>query len=212
MEKKYTQEQYVCLQKVFDYFNKELFKDSLPQVILTLNRQRNTYGYFCPSVWTATGKETIPEIALNPDYMEHEAEKRTDKDVFATLVHEMCHLWQEYDGSAPRRCYHNKDFAMKMEYVGLFTTNDGTFQGKRTGQKMSHLIIEGGAYEQAYEKMSNSLKLPCHTLFKLTPEKKKKAMKKKEEKHMYTCPVCDSQVKGKKGLNIICGDCRVLMQ
>nr|DAJ12277.1 MAG TPA: SprT-like family [Bacteriophage sp.] len=126
-----TKEQYQALQGAFDYFNEKLFKDSLPQVMLTLNRERNTFGYYCPSVWTkaqeAEDETTWGEIALNPDYIFHSG--RTERDVYSTLVHEMCHLWQEYDGSAPRRCYHNKDFAEKMERVGLITSNTGEVGG-----------------------------------------------------------------------------------
>lgn len=33
-----TEKQYEALQGAFDYFNEALFKDSLPQVMLTLNR------------------------------------------------------------------------------------------------------------------------------------------------------------------------------
>ena len=41
-----TEKQYQVLQDAFDYFNGKLFKDSLPQVMLTLNRERNTFGYY----------------------------------------------------------------------------------------------------------------------------------------------------------------------
>lgn len=44
-----TEKQYQVLQDAFDYFNEKLFKDSLPQVMLTLNRERNTFGYYVPS-------------------------------------------------------------------------------------------------------------------------------------------------------------------
>lgn len=202
--KKHTQEQYIALQNAFDYFNKALFKESLPQVMLTLNRQRNTYGYFIANTWT-DGREEMAEIALNPDYM-MEGEERTDKEVFATLVHEMCHLWQEYDGTAPRRCYHNKDFAYKMESVGLITSNTGKEGGKRTGQRCSHYIQKGGKFEQAFDTMPKELLLPCHTLFAMQGEKRK-GIRKQTERVTYFCPICGEQVRGKKGLRLICGDC-----
>ena len=47
-----TEKQYTALQDAFDYLNEKLFKDSLPQVMLTLNRERNTFGYYAPSIWT----------------------------------------------------------------------------------------------------------------------------------------------------------------
>lgn len=207
-----TQVQYQVLQDAFDYFNQKLFKDSLPQVMLTLNRERNTLGYFVPSIWTDDdGVEQWGEIALNPDFILKDGE-RTDKDVYSTLVHEMCHLWQEYDGSAPRRCYHNKDFAEKMERVGLITSSDGTPNGKRTGQHVTHYIQAGGEFEKAYNDMPDTLRIPCHTLFRLQGEKKKKIKKARPKSVTYFCPICGATVKGKENMNIICGDCSEQMR
>ena len=202
-----TEKQYTALQQAFDYFNEKLFKDSLPQVMLTLNRERNTFGYYVPSIWTDdNGVEQWGEIALNPDYILKDGE-RTDKEVYATLVHEMCHLWQEYDGSAPRRCYHNKDFAEKMERVGLITSSDGTPDGKRTGQRVTHYIVEGGPFDMAFQEMPDELLIPCHTLFALKGESKKKIKKARAKSVTYFCPKCGATVKGKEDTNVICGDC-----
>lgn len=202
-----TEKQYQVLQDAFDYFNEALFKDSLPQVMLTLNRERNTFGYYVPSIWTDDkGVEQWGEIALNPDYILKDG-KRTDKEVYSTLVHEMCHLWQEYDGSAPRRCYHNKDFSEKMERVGLITSSDGTPNGKRTGQHVTHYIKEGGAFDLAFQAMPKELLIPCHTLFSLKGEAKKKIKKARPKTVTYFCPKCGATVKGKEDTNVICGDC-----
>lgn len=202
-----TEKQYQVLQDAFDYFNEKLFKDSLPQVMLTLNRERNTFGYYVPSIWTdEKGREQWGEIALNPDYILADG-KRTDKEVYSTLVHEMCHLWQEYDGSAPRRCYHNKDFSEKMERVGLITSSDATPNGKRTGQHVTHYIVEGGPFDLAFNSMPKSLLIPCHTLFALKGEAKKKIKKARPKTVTYFCPKCEATVKGKEGTNVICGDC-----
>lgn len=206
-------EQYEALQAMFNYFNFKLFKNSLPDCIITLNRERNSLGYFVKAEgWQDKKGRQYNEIALNPDYMGLDDKTRTDKDIMSTLVHEMCHLWQHYDGSEPRRCYHDKDFARKMESVGLWTTSDGTPNGKRTGQKMCHLIIEGGAFEKAFEEMPDDLFIPCRTLFKLQGDRKKKVVRRQPTKVTYFCPVCGEQVKGKEGLNLICGDCRVEMR
>lgn len=42
-------QQYAALQAIFNYYNVKLFKGSLPECILTLNRERNTCGYFVPA-------------------------------------------------------------------------------------------------------------------------------------------------------------------
>ena len=41
-----TQETYSELQQAFDFFNENLFQGSLPLCLLTLQRQKNTFGYF----------------------------------------------------------------------------------------------------------------------------------------------------------------------
>lgn len=206
-----TEKQYGALQGAFDYFNEKLFKDSLPEVMLTLNRERNTFGYYCPKVWTKAQAQndedtTWGEIALNPDYIFHSG--RTERDVYSTLVHEMCHLWQEYDGSAPRRCYHNKDFSEKMERVGLITSDTGEEGGKRTGQKMTHYIVEDGPFAKAYAEMPESLSIPCRTLFAMQGAGGKKKIKKARPKTVtYFCPKCGATIKGTEATNVICGDC-----
>lgn len=212
MKDKITIKQYQGLQAAFDYFNDTLFKSSLPDCVLTLNRSRHSYGYFVTKEnWQDSKGEKYNEIALNPDEMILGDEHRTDKDIMSTLVHEMCHLWQHYDGSEPRRGYHNKDFAEKMERVGLFTTADYTWEGKRTGQNMGHLIIEGGAFDKAYENMPSEIKIECHTLFKVDA-KKKRANKAKKRVFVYTCPKCGATIKGRPGMNLICGDCKVAFE
>jgi hypothetical protein len=35
-------------QRAYDFFNRELFAGSLPQVLVTLQRHANTRGYFAP--------------------------------------------------------------------------------------------------------------------------------------------------------------------
>lgn len=208
MERKYTVEQMNAYQNAFDYFNHKLFGDALTQVVLTLNRSRNVYGYFCPAVWTDGNEIKAAEIALNPDFIQNGDEERTMREVYSTLVHEMCHLWQEMEGTAPRRCYHNKDFAAKMEFVGLMTSNTGKESGKRTGQNMSHYIIPGGAYDKAFAEMPEEYILPFKTCFSLQKNRKKV---KASAKVTYICPICGQKVRGKEGLNIVCGDCKVVM-
>jgi hypothetical protein len=43
-----TLKEYQGFQKAYDLLNRELFADSLPQVLVTLQRHANTRGYFSP--------------------------------------------------------------------------------------------------------------------------------------------------------------------
>ena len=87
----------------------------------------------------------VDEIAMNPSYFAI----RSVEETLSTLVHEMAHLWQFHFGKPGRRGYHNKEWGAKMDSIGLCPSNTGQIGGKRTGEKMSHYIIEGGAFHAA---------------------------------------------------------------
>lgn len=205
---KVTTEQFKAVQAAFDYFNAVLFNNELPQVMLNFSRHNKAFGFFAPCQWFDAENDDSQrhEISLNPDYLN----ERTLKQSYSTLVHEMCHLQQQEDGTAPRRCYHNKDFAAKMERVGLMTSSTGEEGGKRTGQHMTHYIIGGGAFDKAFDAMDKALYLPFMCRGLLSPAAKKKV--KKNSSVSYVCPVCGASVRGKEGLKIACIDCEVIMQ
>ena len=66
---------------------------------------------------------------------------RDDIEWHSTLVHEMCHLWQEDFGKPSRGGYHNRQWADKMIQVGLMPTDTGEPGGQLTGQRVTHYII-----------------------------------------------------------------------
>ena len=216
-----TRAQWTAYNDIFDYFNQELFAGELPGVILNFSRRSKTRGFFAPNRWE--GEEgTRHEISLNPTSF-----VRTPKLYLSTLVHEMVHLWQEHNGIAPRRAYHDKKWAEKMKQVGLIPSDTGRPGGKETGASMTHYIEEGGAYDKAFNKMPDRLSLPFTTqegigietayptsgsdtdqgqATKAVPTSAK-GKSKNQYKSKYSCPGCGINVWGKAGLNINCNDC-----
>lgn len=79
---------YSELQQAYDWFNPSLFDKALPDLLITLQRGRNTFGYFAPERFT--GESSVSELAMNPDYFGG----RSLADTLSTLVHEMVHVWQ----------------------------------------------------------------------------------------------------------------------
>jgi len=74
-------------------------------------------------------------------------------EVLQTLVHEMVHAWQFHFGKPGRRGYHNKEWADKMEAIGLMPSSTGKPGGARTGEKMADYAIPGGLFMQATDKL-----------------------------------------------------------
>ena len=195
-----TLAEYVTLQTAFDYFNAELWDGKLPQVLITLQRKKGARGYFSPERFAGRGFDgKSHELAMNPDTFSG----RTDEEIISTLVHEMAHLWQEELGKAPRKCYHNKQWANEMKRIGLQPTDTGEKDGKETGQKVTHIIMDGGLFVKAYAELAK-------TGSKLKWESKTGARTvtaKKESKVKFTCPHCEQNSWGKPDAKLICGVC-----
>src|SRR5262249_37720188 len=130
--------EYNGLQEAFDHFNRELFDNALPDVFITYQRRAHSRGYFSPDRFSARGgKFGRHELALNPDGFVD----RTDEQICSTLAHEMAHVWQRAHGSPPARGYHDREWANKMQSIGLMPSSTGMAGGKQTGYRVTHYII-----------------------------------------------------------------------
>lgn len=131
--------------------NKVLFQDELPNCMIILKKSSRAHGHYGPQRFQSIGDDGEPvvvdEIALNPHTM-----RRPAKAVLSTLAHEMVHLWQYHFGKPSRNGYHNKEWADRMDDIGLVPSDTGEAGGQRTGQNMSHFIEEGGAYDRWADK------------------------------------------------------------
>src|SRR4051812_3280620 len=87
-----TAEQYDNYQAAYDYFNAELFGGRLKPCLLNIARGRKFRGFFWAERFTHSRRQKAiaHEIAMNPDHFDRPLE-----DIFSTLVHEMCHQWQQ---------------------------------------------------------------------------------------------------------------------
>lgn len=220
-----TTKQFKTLDDLYNFYNVYLFGGKLPECIVNMSRNRDSYGFFAPERWKGepgAERKVIHEISINPDYM-----NRSDKEWHSTLVHEMCHLWQYDFGKPSRRGYHNKEWADVMESVGLMASDTGQPGGKRTGQNMTHYIIMNGLFERVFNSLTEEQLLdlrlmykPNHPLEISTGTNRKEEGEEGEEgqepeepkapksgkKFKYTCG-CGNNVWGKSGLKLRCCDC-----
>lgn len=198
-----TVDTYTGLQQAYDYFNKALFAGELPECLITLAYHRGAYGYFRGDAFSKRDakkqERRRDEIALNPFTFTG----RTDREILSTLVHEMVHLWRDHFGAKPQpKTHHDKVWAEKMDEVGLEPTSTGKPGGKRTGRRVTHMIVEKGPYDKAWAKCG--VKLNWNGLMKDETKKPRKRTK-------YCCPECEAAAYGKVDMNLVCGDCDVPM-
>jgi hypothetical protein len=175
-----TTTHFSTLDVLFQFYNKTLFNNSLPECIVNLSRKSNTHGFFAPERWLERHiKNTVHEISLNPDTM-----NRPDIEWHGTLVHEMAHLWQESFGSPSRRCYHNREWAEKMIDIGLHPSDTAEPGGNIVGQSVSHYIVPDGDFFRAFHSISQKqldhLRLHCIPNLFAVPQKKEEDGEDKE--------------------------------
>lgn len=145
-----TPEMYGPLERAYDTFNTRLFEGRLPGCLITLQRERrNSYGYFSQKRWVSRSGTFADEIALNPNHFA----VTPVLESLQTLAHEMAHQWQALWGKPGRRGYHNREFAMFMQKIGLQTSTTGKPGGKPTGESMSDYPIAGGRFLEVVDSL-----------------------------------------------------------
>lgn len=195
-----TTVEYAAFQQAYDFFNRELFADSLPPILVTLQRKSSAFGYFSPDRFNSRQRtESAHEIALNPDHF-----GRTDQEILSTLVHEMAHTWQQEHGTPGRGRYHNQEWAAKMIALGLHPSDTGQPGGKTTGDRVSHYIVDGGPYAVAVAKL---LGTGFVLNWKSTEPIPAQRVAKAASKTKYSCPDCGLNAWAKPDQQLICGEC-----
>jgi len=198
-----TAEEYTVWNDAYIFFNEMLFNGELVSCLITLNNRNNrSYGFYHHDKFSSreSPAERVAEIALNPD-------KFNDREsivILGTLVHEMVHLWQFQTGH-PSRGYHNREFADKMESLGLMPSNTGEPGGKRTGSQMTQYILEGGPFERFAMHFLKENQLTWQS------NRMAKTEKKDTSKTPYQCPECELKAWAKLGAVLFCGACGIPM-
>lgn len=223
--------QFRAMQDAYDYFNQVLFGGQLPGVILNLSRKSKACGFVAPFRWRKANEQrgskgSVHELSINPEILAMSA-----VDVYSTLVHEQCHIWQHEFGTPSRGGYHNQEWADKMLSIGLIPSTTGKPGGKMTGQHMSDYPEEGGKFLDMLDAMPESYKLPFVSIegdyLQIIANGSQaedgeepsagvkasiKRPKNPKNKVKYTCPGCHTNVWGKPELKILCGECEAPFQ
>ena len=192
-----TPAQFTAYQQAFDYFSQTLFEKSLPDCMLSFSRRRSSsHTLFTVGQWQEEAGSAAPEISLNLKQLS----ESEPIEVMATLVREMVHLWQEMYGKPSGNGYYNREWAEKMQKIGLIPSATGLPGGKQTGQGLKHYIEPNGRFERAFRKM------PAACLWPFRPAAFEGGKSRRYSvKVMYRCVGCGTKLWGKGGLEILCG-------
>ena len=204
-----TEQQFKQFQNLYNHFNKRLFDNDLPACILLLSTSvKKVAGHFTSQRWEDRAGNTTYEITMNPYFMS-EAE---DLEICKKLAEVMVLLWQYEYGTPSRKDYYNKEWANKMESIGLIPSHTGKEGGKRTGQNMDSYHHPKELFIKAAKKISEKWLFP----FRLTEAQwerlsvsRKKA--KKKLKTTYRCS-CGDTFWGKSDLKARCKKCNTLFK
>ena len=161
-----TSTTYSELQVAFDTFNASLFDGQLPPCLLTLQREKRTYGYFSAKRFGTRAGQTTDEIALNPEYFA----VVPVVEVLQTVAHEMTHLWQSHFGKPGRARYHNAEWADKMESIGLMPSSTGLPGGRRVGDIMADYVIPNGRFAAVVDDLLTSKRFGITWFDRFTPQ------------------------------------------
>lgn len=212
-----TMTAYHAFEHAYEWLSTYVFLDALghrlPPCLITLQRRRATYGYFGRDGFAHRydGRARTDEIALNPDLFPN----RSDKEILSTLAHEAVHCYQRWHGKPGRRGYHNREWALMMEMIGLVPSHTGQPGGRKTGQQMSDYILPGGAFDDAITALldtgfrvpwqsglPDALRLPGGSALAWAPLRRKTT---------FTCPQCAQRAWAKPTAQLLCGVCQVRM-
>lgn len=210
-----TRETYDPLQQAYEILNRALFDGALPNCLITLQRHKHSYGYFCGDRFGRADGTFTDEIALNPSHFRD----RSQEEILSTLAHEMVHLWQHHFGKPGRGRYHNKDWAEKMRSIGLQPTSTGKDGGDETGDVMDHIIVADGPFDRTVRKL---LARGLVISWTEQPEKQvapgddagedEESKSKSGKRVRYVCPHGDTKAWAKHGAKLVCGEHMVAME
>lgn len=196
---------YNSLQQAYDYFNLELFNGSLPDCLITMQRKKGSLGYFATQRFENKIDQTdiVHEIALNPAAFK----TRTNIEVLSTLVHEMCHVWQQEQGTPSSKAYHNREWSIMMSSIGLIPSDTGLEGGKKTGQRMTHYIADLGIFREVATTFIEDNQPILYQDRAITIHRTRTGKTINNNKIKYTCTSCEDNAWGGSELSLKCNKC-----
>lgn len=195
------------LEQGFEALNKIYFEGKLEKPVITIQSCEKAYGYITTQrVWSDTS-DNYYEINISAEHLTRPLEK-----VFATLLHELCHLYAMQNGIADTSKggkYHNKNFKiiaeerdLQIEYVKYIGYSKTT-----PTEKFIAVLEDNGLldFDMTTARVGASSGGGDADNNAPIPTKSKGSTRK------YICNSCGVSVRATKEVNIACMDCSCLM-
>lgn len=199
------------LENLYAALNFKLYGGELPAVVITIQQDTTSgaYGWatrekawfkdvdFGAGIPTKEERESMTgyrEINLCAEHM-----NRGFVAVAETLIHEMAHIYAGEHGikdTSRRGTYHNEKYREIAENHGLVCKKT-----EKYGYSETALNAQTAKYIDGIKGEFHLARLP-----------KVKKQKAKSNSIKYVCPCCGTIVRATKEVNILCGDCELLMK
>lgn len=152
-----TQQFYECVVAISDHLSRHLFNGNLSSPLFTLTRGSRSLAHYVAARWHEPTGNAVGEVCLNPTLFAQHSWLR----LMQCVAEQLCHHWQHLHGNPSRPGYHNREWANKLEAIGLMPSSTGIPGGRRTGQIMSSYPLVGGSFLDACEELAaDNLHLP----------------------------------------------------
>lgn len=202
------------LEILFDYFNEKLFGDyfqTRPVITIQSSGRRRSLGWCTVGkIWEEDGGSTFHEINISAEHLGSGIEP-----VAATLLHEMCHLYNLFEtGVADTNAktqYHSLAFKRVAEGVGLIVEKVGRYGYAHTSlsDKLRDLIKKS--------EIQDVFNIRRMNMTSTTPTKKRKpkpttsipGVDPNMDAYALICPKCQNAVITFNADGVYCSKCSV---
>ena len=196
------------LNTIFDLLNARYFEGALSRPIITIQSTPKAYGHYTLyDAWSVDGDKGMREINIGAGTL-----SRPIENVVATLLHEMCHYWNDKQGvkdCSRGNTYHNRKFKELAESVDLAVAHHSTYGWSITSPSdaLLEFCVENNLTEIRLcrnDLMSFAVGGTGTHAGTFTGGARKPSSTRK-----YICPCCGMSVRATKEVHIACLDCSV---
>lgn len=195
------------LEKLYRMLNADFFNNELEPPIITIQSSSKAYGHYTLfNAWDVKG-EGRREINIGAGTLD-----RPIEETIATLLHEMCHQYNNeilnvQDCSGSSKMYHNKAFRDACVTHGLLCSRSEKYGWSHTEPSEDLLlwILDNNIPEIKLNRNEpNGIRIAGGNA---AANGGAIATTAKGHSRKYVCPVCGQIARTTKTANLVCGDC-----